>query len=186
MRKLNAFIHVTLDGFFTDAKGDMSWAHRGNDNPEWSKFVAGNAKGGGALVFGRVTYEMMAGYWPSDMARQQNPVVAERMNALPKYVFSRTLKKAAWSNTTVVKDLVAGMKKLKSESGPDLAVLGSGSIVAQLVAAGLLDTLQVVVNPLVLGGGKPLFAGVKKEVALKLTNSRTFGNGKVLLDYAPA
>ena len=163
----------------------MRWAHRGNDNPEWNKFVAGNAQGGGALVFGRVTYEMMAGYWPSAMARQQMPEVAERMNALPKIVFSRTLKKADWSNTTVVKNLIAGAKKLKSGRGPDMAILGSGSIVAQLVAAGLLDGLQLVVNPLVLGRGKPLFAGIRHEVALKLTASRTFGNGKVLLDYAP-
>lgn len=187
MRKLTSFTHVTLDGFFADSNGDMSWAHQGNDNAEWSAFVAGNAQGGGALVFGRVTYDMMAGYWPSPAARQANPVVAERMNALPKIVFSRTLAKASWSNTTLVKgELLGAAKKLKAESGPDMAILGSGSIVAQLAGAGLIDDLQLVVNPLVLGQGKALFAGIEKPLSLKLTKSRTFGNGKVVLWYAPA
>ncbi|HEY4940728.1 MAG TPA: dihydrofolate reductase family protein [Rhizomicrobium sp.] len=187
MRKLSSFTHVTLDGFFADNNSDMSWAHQGNDNAEWSAFVAGNAQGGGALVFGRVTYDMMAGYWPSSAARQANRIVAERMNALPKIVFSRTLAKASWSNTTLVKgELLGAVKKLKAEAGPDMAILGSGSIVAQLAGAGLIDDLQLVVNPLALGKGKALFAGVKKPVSLKLTKSRTFGNGKVVLWYAPA
>src|ERR1700712_298746 len=99
MRKLSAFIHVTLDGCYGAGGDDMSWAHAGSDNPEWQAFVEGNAQGGGVLVFGRVTYEMMAGYWPSPMARQQNPIVAERMNASAKIVFSRGMDKPGWSNT---------------------------------------------------------------------------------------
>ena len=187
MRKLTSFTHVTLDGFYADANSDMSWAQKGNDNDEWREFVAGNASGGGAMVFGRVTYDMMAGYWPSPMARKANPLVAERMNAMQKIVFSRTLAKAEWSNTTLVKsDAVAAMKKLKAGAGPDMAILGSGSIVSQLAEAGLIDELQLVVNPIALGKGKALFAGVKKPVMLKLSKSRVFGNGKVVLWYAPA
>jgi dihydrofolate reductase len=187
MRRLTSFTHVTLDGFFADANGDMSWAHKDTDNEEWGKYVAGNAQGGGCLVFGRVTYQMMAGYWPSDMALKSNPMVARRMNEGPKIVFSRSLGNAAWSNTTLIKtDAVAAMKTLKAEVGPDMAILGSGSIVAQLADAGLIDGVQLVINPIALGKGRSLFGPVDTPVSLKLTDSRAFGNGKVVLSYAPA
>ena len=88
MRKLVVFNMVSLDGFFVDAAGDMSWAHKHDD--EWNSFVSGNASGNGMLLFGRVTYDMMAGYWPSPMALQNSPVVAKGMNEMPKIVFSRT------------------------------------------------------------------------------------------------
>ena len=138
MRKLSSFIQVTLDGCFAGPNGELDWAHKDPDDTEWNAFVTENAKGGGGLLFGRKTYEMMAGYWPTPMAAQQNPVVAERMNALPKFVFSRTLDKASWSNTVVLKgDLVAETRKLKDTIGPDVAILGSGSIVTQLAQKGL-------------------------------------------------
>ena len=99
------FNHVSLDGYFVDKKGEMRWAHK--NDPEWNEFVAGNASGGGVLLFGRVTYELMASYWPTPMAAQHSPVVAEHMNKLQKVVFSRTLDKASWSNTKLVKGDVA-------------------------------------------------------------------------------
>jgi dihydrofolate reductase len=101
MRKLVVFNMVSLDGYFVDASGDMSWAHKHDE--EWNTFVGGNASGNGMLLFGRVTYDMMAGYWPSPMALQNSPVVAKGMNAMPKIVFSRTLDKASWNNTTLLK-----------------------------------------------------------------------------------
>ncbi|MCX5658844.1 MAG: dihydrofolate reductase family protein [Planctomycetota bacterium] len=186
MRKLSAFIQVSLDGLFAGESGDISWAHKPKDDAEWNAFVAGNASGGGALLFGRVTYEMMAGYWPSPMAAKNDPVVAERMNALPKFVVSRTLDKASWRNTTLIKgDLAAEIRKLKQSPGEDIAILGSGSLVAQLLQAGLLDGLQVVVNPLVLGKGRPLFAGVDAKIGLRLARTRAFANGSVVLWYEP-
>ena len=116
MRKLIVFNTVTLDGYFTDAKGDMSWAHK--DDAEWNEFVAGNASGGGTLLFGRVTYELMASFWPTPLALKQYPVVAERMNNLSKVVFSRTLDHASWNNTKLVKgDLATEVRKLKEEAG---------------------------------------------------------------------
>jgi dihydrofolate reductase len=186
MRRLTVFNQVSLDGYFTDANGDMSWAHKGGDNAEWNAFVANNAEQGGALLFGRVTYEMMASFWPTPMAQQMNATVADRMNAMPKYVFSRTLASAAWSNTTLLNGPIAGeMRRLKSEPGPDMTILGSGSIVSQLSHAGLIDGYQVIVNPIVLGGGRTLFDGVDR-LNLTLASSRVFGNGNVLLSYAPA
>jgi dihydrofolate reductase len=185
MRRLTAFDNVSLDGYFVDAHGDMSWAH--SDDPEWNEFVAGNARGGGVLVFGRVTYDMMASYWPTAMAMEQNPAVAAEMNSMPKVVFSRTMERAEWSGTTVMKgDIVEEMRRMKGESGPDMAILGSGTIVAQFAQAGLIDELQIVVHPVVLGGGRTLFEGVTGPVRLTLVGTRAFENGNVLLRYAPA
>ncbi|HEX7669552.1 MAG TPA: dihydrofolate reductase family protein [Polyangiaceae bacterium] len=185
MRKLSVFNQVTVDGYFVDMNGDMSWAHR--DDPEWNAFVQDNASGGGTLLFGRHTYEMMVSFWPTPTAEQMAPVVAERMNALPKVVFSRTLENASWNNTKLVKnEIVAEVRKMKEEPGADLVIFGSGTIVAQFTDAGLIDEYQLVVNPLVLGGGKSMFHGVKTRQPLRRTKTRTFENGNVLLCYEPA
>ena len=185
MRRLSAFEQVSVDGFFTDARGDMSWAHK--QDPEWNEFAASNAKGGGALLFGRVTSEMMAAFWPTPAARESNAAVAEGMNLMPKIVFSRTLGQASWSNTTVVKtDPAAAVRKMKGEPGPDMVILGSGSIVSQLARAGLIDEYQIVVANIVLGKGRTLFEGVKEKIALKRTRTKAFGNGNVVLWYEPA
>lgn len=187
MQKLISFTQVSLDGFFADNQGDMSWAHKRPDDAEWNEFVAGNASGGGTLLFGRVTYEMMASFWPTPMAAQQMPVVAEQMNKLPKVVFSRTLSTATWSNTRLFQsNLVEEVRKLKQEVGTGIAILGSGSLVSQLAAAGLIDEFQVVVNPIALGQGKSLFAGIPQPLQLKLNSSRVFSNGNIVLSYLPA
>jgi dihydrofolate reductase len=184
MRKLVVFNNVSLDGYFVDARGDMSWAHQ--QDAEWGAFTSENASGGGELVFGRVTYDMMAGYWPTAAARQGNPVVAEHMNSLPKVVFSRTLAKADWQNTRLIKgDLAEATRQLKQEPGPGMVILGSGSIVCQLTDARLIDEYQVVVCPVVLGGGRTMFQGVKERLGLTLKRTRAFGNGNVVLWYEP-
>ncbi len=186
MRKLSVFNHVSLDGYFTDTNNDMSFAHKDKPDAEWDAFVAGNASGGGTLVFGRITYDLMAGFWPTPFAAEKFPVVAERMNNLPKIVFSRTLDKASWNNTKLVKgDIAAEVRKMKKEPGEDMVILGSGSIVSQLAQAGVIDEYQIVVNPVVLGKGRTMFEGIKEKILLKLTKTRTFGNGNVLLCYEP-
>jgi dihydrofolate reductase len=185
MRRLIVFNNVSLDGYFADRNGDMSWAHQ--QDAEWRAFAAENAKGEGVLVFGRITYEMMAGFWPTPAASQTFPVLAERMNNLPKIVFSRTLERASWNNTKLVKgDLAAEIRRMKSEPGEGMAILGSGSIVSQLAQEGLIDEYQIAVHPVALGAGRTLFAGVTGRLPLKLTKTRTFGNGNVLLCYEPA
>ena len=186
MRKLVVFDHVSLDGYFVDAHGDMSFAHADPEDAEWNAFVAGNASGGGGrLLFGRVTYEMMASFWPTPMAMETMPVVAEGMNNLQKVVFSRTLKEASWTNTRLVTDDLPGEVRRLKEEGEDMTILGSGSIVSQLTRHGLIDEYQLVVNPIVLGSGRTLFEGIEEKVRLKLTHTRTFGNGNVLLSYEP-
>src|SRR5262252_706516 len=187
MRKLIIFNHVSLDGYFVDANNSMMWAKMGKGDPEWDAFVAENASGDGTLVFGRITYQMMASYWPTPMAVQHDRAVAERMNALRKIVFSRTLDNVSWSNTALVKgDLAAEIRRLKSENGEGMAILGSGTIVSQLAQQGLIDEFQCVINPIVLGQGRTMFEGLKDKLSLKLIKSRTFGNGNVFLSYAPA
>jgi dihydrofolate reductase len=177
------FNSVTVDGYFTDKNNDMSWAHAQSD-PEWDEFVADNAKSGGELMFGRVTYQMMESFWPTPAAAKSFPEVAEGMNTAPKVVFSRTMDKASWNNTRLLKgDLIEEVKNLKKESGDHLVMMGSGSIIAQLAPAGLIDEYQMVVNPLVLGDGRTMFEGVKEKIKLTLTDSRTFKNGNVLLSY---
>lgn len=184
MRKLSVFNSVTLDGYFTGENGDLSWAHGNANDPEWGAFVSGNASGGGMLLMGRITYDMMIRYWPTPAAMQNDPEVARGMNELPKIVFSRTLDEAAWSNTTLVKtDPAAAARELKSQSGPDMTILGSGSIVSQLADAGLIDDYQLVVVPVVIGKGRTMFEGVRGTRQLKLTETRSFRNGNVVLSY---
>jgi dihydrofolate reductase len=182
MGKLNVFEHVTVDGYFVDAKGKIDWAHARADS-EWNEWVAGNARGSeGVMLFGRKTYQLMASYWPTPMATQQSPEVAEGMNSREKVVFSRTLKEATWNNTRLVKrGLASEVKKIKATK--DVVVMGSGTIVAQLADAGLVDQYQLVVNPLALGKGRTLFEGMKKPLSLKLVDERRFKNGNVVLTY---
>jgi dihydrofolate reductase len=133
-----------------------------------------------------VTYELMASFWPTPLAAQSNPIVVERMNSMRKFVFSTTLDSVSWNNTKLLKgDLTTEVRKLKQEPGPNLVVMGSGSVVAQLADAGLIDEYQIVLNPLAVGNGRTLFEGVKRKLPMKLTNSRAFGNGNIVLFYEP-
>jgi dihydrofolate reductase len=185
MPRLSVFNTVSVDGYFTDINNDFRWIHQ-DDDPEFNEFVTGNASGGGVLVFGRKTYEIMASFWPTPAAAAQLPAVAQKMNSSPKVVFSRTLDEASWNNTRLVKgDPVAEVRRLKSEPGEGMVILGSGSIVSQLARAGLIDEYQLVVYPMVLGKGRTLFEGVEEKLPLKLTKSRTFRNGRAFLCYEP-
>lgn len=184
MRKLIVFNSVSLDGYFVDANGDMRWAHR--PDAEWNSFTTENASGGGVLLFGRKTYDLMASYWPTPMAMQKDPVVAEGMNNLSKVVFSKTMDKASWKNTRLVNsDMASEVRKMKEESGDGMAILGSGTIVAQLAQEGLIDEYQIALIPVVLGAGRTMFGSTKHRLNLTLQKTRVFGNGNVVLWYEP-
>jgi dihydrofolate reductase len=115
--EIDRFQYISLDGYFTDADGLIHWAHK--SDPEWNEFTASNASGGGELVFGRKTYDMMAGFGPQHKRWRMFPEVAQGMNNLPKIVFSRSMDKATWQNVRLVKDNIAEeMRKLKSDPGP--------------------------------------------------------------------
>ena len=186
MRRLAVFNNVTLDGYFSGDGGDLSWAHNAAEDAEWNAFVADNASGGGTLLLGRITYELMAGYWPTAAAMKSFPRVAEGMNNLQKVVFSRTLEKASWQRTKLVKgDLAGEVRTMKKEPGDGMVILGSGSIVSQLAREGLIAEYQVVIAPVVLGKGRTMFDGIQRKLTLNRTRTRAFANGNVLLCYAP-
>ncbi len=183
MRRLTVFNLVTLDGYFSGREGDISWH---NVDEEFQELAEAASNSGNTLLFGRVTYELMAGYWPTPRAIKDDPIVARGMNSATKIVFSRTLDHVDWENTRLVKDgMVAEVAKLKQGPGKDLTVLGSGSLVAQLAQARLIDEYQILLNPVVIGEGRSMFEGVKDRFSLKLVRSRTFKNGNVLLVYEP-
>jgi dihydrofolate reductase len=145
MRKLNVFNFITLNGYFQGPNRDISWHKHGVEENEYA--VEG-IKSGSTLLFGRVTYELMASYWPTPHAIKNDPIVAEGMNNADKIVFSRTLKKAEWNNTRLVKDNIAEeIRRMKQLPGTDMTLLGSGSIATQFAQQGLIDEYQVMVDP---------------------------------------
>jgi dihydrofolate reductase len=181
MRKLRVFESISVDGYFTDAHGDMSFAHAGRQDAEFAAWVSGNASAGGELLFGRKTYQMMEAFWPTPLAAQQMPAVAKGMNAARKYVASRTIT-PTWNNAHLLAgDLVKAVRDLKATGGPGIVVLGSGSVAGQLGDAGLVDEYQFVVIPVALGGGRTIFT---KGCPLRLIEQRAFACGNVVVTYA--
>jgi dihydrofolate reductase len=175
---------VTLDGFFEGPNHDISWHHV---DDEFNQFAIEQTSNIGTILFGRVTYELMASYWPTSAAIIDDPIIADLMNNLPKIVFSRTLQKAEWNNTRLVKDHIAEeITRLKGQSGKDLAIFGSANLLSSLIQMDLIDEHRILVNPIVLGSGTPLFQGIKEKLELKLLKTKIFASGNVLLYYQPA
>ncbi|MDR3578160.1 MAG: dihydrofolate reductase family protein [Anaerolineaceae bacterium] len=184
MRKIILFNLITLDGFFAGPNGELDWH---NVDDEFNEFAIDQLDSAGGLIFGRVTYQMMASYWPTPASIADDPVVAGKMNEIPKIVFSNTLDKADWSNTRLVKGhVVEEISKLKQQPGKDFYIFGSADLAATFIQNGLIDEYRIIVNPIVLGGGLPLFKDLKDRLNLKLIKTRTFHSGNVLLYYEPA
>src|SRR5215217_45197 len=183
MRKVFLFNMTTLDGFFEGPDRDINWHHT---DDEFNEFAINQLNETGTLLFGRVTYQMMASYWPTESAIKDDPIVAGLMNSLPKIVFSKTLDQAEWNNSRVVKENVAAeVLKLKEQSGKDIAIFGSSDLAVTLVENGLIDEYRIIVNPVFLGQGTPLLKGIKDKIELKLLEAKVFKSGNVLLYYAP-
>ena len=184
MRKVFLFMMVTLDGFFEGPGHDIDWH---NVDEEFNEFAINQLNDVDMLLFGRVTYEGMASFWPTPFAKENDPIIAEMMNTTPKIVFSKTLEKAEWQNTRLVKENVAEeIAKLKQQPGKDLAIFGSSDLAVSLIQMGLLDELRIMVNPVVLGNGKPLLKGIHDKLNLKLLKTMPFRSGNVLLYYQPS
>ncbi len=183
MRKVFLFNLVTLNGFFEGPNQDISWHHV---DEEFNEFAVNQLHEIGTLLFGRVTYHLMASYWPTELAKTDDPTVAGLMNDMPKIVFSKTLDKAEWSNSRLVKgDPAAEVSKLRQHSGKDIAVFGSSNLAVTLAEHDLIDEYRILVNPVFLGEGTPLLKGIKSNIELKLLQARAFKSGNVLLSYAP-
>ena len=183
MRKLSVYNFLTLNGFYKGVSEDISWHKHGQEEGEYAADSAGAAN---ILLFGRVTYEMMAGFWPTPMAMDLNPVLATEMNRSEKIVFSRTLTKADWNNTRLISgNIIEEVRKMKLTAGPDMTILGSGSIVTQFADARLIDAYQFMIDPVAIGQGTPVFEGLQQRLELRLTSSRIFRSGVALLEYEP-
>ncbi len=181
MRKVIASEMITLDGFFAGPNGEIDWFAY---NKEIEKYGIELARIVDTILFGRVTYEMMASYWPSASAATNDQIVIDQMNNSPKIVFSKTLQKAEWKNTRVIEEVDAEeILEIKKQPGKNLVIYGSGSIVSTFANLGLIDEYHLFVNPIALGKGKPLFKDLKDRHKLKLLKTQAFSNGVVLLHY---
>jgi dihydrofolate reductase len=180
MAKLIMWNLMTLDGFVEGLNRDISW-HFDVWGEELERLSIEQGKSAGGLMFGRVTYELMANHWPSATGE-----VADFMNALPKYVFSRTLKRSDWNNTRMFDaDVLDTVARLKRESAKDILLFGSADLAAHLIPHRLIDEFRIAVNPIVLGAGTPLFKQGER-VKLELLDSRALSTGIVILRYQPA
>lgn len=183
MKQLFVFIMVSLDGYHEGPNHDLDWH---NVDAEFNDFAAAQLDEADTLIFGRHTYELMAGFWPTERARATDSVVAGKMNATPKLVVSNTIKSAGWAGTTVLgADFVAELRKRKAAPGKSLAILGSSNLCVSLLEAGLIDDVRLMYNPVLLGRGRPVFAGLTPAVKLELTATRSFKSGNVLHHYRP-
>lgn len=172
---------VTTNGFFEGPGHDLSW-HNAN-NAEFQKFAIENLANTDTLIFGRTTYDMMASYWPTEMGSADDDETAKYMSATRKVVFTHRPLDNEWQNVETSDDVVGKMTALKNETGGEISVLGSSNLCVTLLREGLLDELRIMVNPLAIAAGTPLFDGIDKQYDFNLTETRTFDNGNVLLTY---
>jgi len=202
-RRIVVFERVSADGYFTTQDGDgrLDWAVQ---DPEVDQLGVAGIPSVDTILFGRKTYEMFAAFWPRVAAAApgvpadphgrgqpsrptENRAFASVLDESPKLVFSRTLERPTWKNTRVLRELdpreIAAWKR---QPGKDMIVFGSGSIVSELTRHGLVDEYQLVVSPVLLGGGRPLVSGVAERARLALLEARAFRSGNVLLRYARA
>ena len=182
MRKLFSFNMVTLDGFFEGPNGEIDWHNA--DNQEFNEFAIEQTSAVDTLLFGRKTYHIMASYWPTETAISADPLIADLMNRLSKIVFSRTLESVDWNNTRLVRENAQQeVQNLKMQPGKDMAIFGSANLISSLME--VIDEHRVMVNPILLGQGNPLFKKSAHQTKLRLVDSRTFDSGNVLLSYQP-
>jgi dihydrofolate reductase len=182
MSKIVAFNMVSANGIFERGPWGIDW-HR--VDAEFNDFANRQLDSLDTLLFGRVTYEGMAGYWSSAEAIARDPEVAQRMNAKPKIVFSRTLEKAAWQNTRIARDAAAEVAQLRATPGGEAAIFGSSDLVVGLSDLRLIDEYRTMIAAVAIGDGRPYLHGLTRDLGLRLLDVRRFGNGNVLLSYAP-
>jgi dihydrofolate reductase len=183
MRKVIFQMLISVDGYFEGPAREIDWH---NVDDEFYQYAIEFLNTLDTLLFGRVTYELMSGYWPTEAALANNPVLASKMNRITKVVFSRTLNKAEWSNTSLIReDIAEKVEELKKMPGKDIAIFGSSDLGVALISSGLIDELIIIVNPVVLGKGKTIFRGMNKKLNLTLLGTRVFRSGNIMLHYAP-
>jgi dihydrofolate reductase len=187
MRKIFLFMMVSLDGYFEAPGHDLSWHHV---DEEFNDFAQAQMKEADTILFGRRTYQLMESYWPTKSALEDDPEVAQLINNTLKIVVSKSLEKVSetkiWKHVRLITNKAEDqIRNLKKEKGGDIILLASSNLCVSLLEWNLLDEIRLMVNPVVIGKGTPLFEGLKDKLNLKLTKSRNFANGNVLLTYIP-
>lgn len=170
---------MSLDGFFEGEHNDIRW-HKVDD--EFNAFALAQLEHASHLVFGRMTYELMAQYWPTNQAKSDDPAIAKRMNEMVKIVCSHTLSTSDWHNTYICQNLDE-LSSFKNQAGKDILVLGSANLCKTLIQHKLIDLYRVMINPVILSKGNPLFQNLSTELNLKLVNCKSFKSGNILVEY---
>lgn len=189
MRKIVLTEWVSLDGYTADRDNQMGFVGESFDD-EMGRYEGTIINTGDTLLLGRATYDSFAGSWPlvpDDPTRSEpEKEYARALNAMRKIVVSKSLESADWAGSEIVRSIdPAFFEQLKAQDGKDILIYGSASIVSQLTELGLIDEYQVLVHPVVLGGGKALFGGVTDTRRLRLVSAQPFESGVVLLTYQP-
>jgi dihydrofolate reductase len=191
MRRLFLFMMVSLDGYFEGPNHDLSWHVV---DQEFNRFAVEQLKQIGALLFGRVTYELFEDYWPKagrdPTTSREDLAIAHMIGDVEKIVFSKTLADVketdGWKNVRLIREAQPEeINRLKQLSGKDIAIFGSNELATNLFRMGLIDELRIMVNPVVIGNGNPLFRGASDRVKLNLVRTKTFRSGNVLHYYRP-
>lgn len=186
MKKIVQFQHISLDGFVAGPNGEMNWIHV---DEEIFDYVGASIKASNTAIYGRVTYEMMEGYWPT-AADQPNASKHDIEHArwyknVNKVVLSRSMKGRDIPNTKIISEDISGQfRQLKEGEGPDMIIFGSPSATHSLMHEGLIDKFWFFVNPVLLGKGIPAFKNIEHLTQLQLTNSKPFSSGVVCLNYS--
>jgi dihydrofolate reductase len=198
MRRIIAFNRVTADGYFTGPDGNLNWVVPDKELDRAAAEEVGRS-GTDTILLGRRTYQLFEAFWPRALddsptspnphdAAQRSPemrAMAIMLNETPKVVFSRTLKEVTWKNSRLIHEFdPRAVEAMKKQSGKDMIVFGSGSIVSQLTQHSLVDEYQFVISPILLGSGRPLVSGVSISPRLDLLEAKTYPSGNVMLRYA--
>ncbi len=182
MRKIIVLSYLSLDGF-TGSNSDANWIVWDDSVNEYYKETQRTTD---TVLFGHASFDALKNYWSTPKASAEDPEMIEYINQTKKIVFSKTLKKADWNNSTVLPEIVPGeIAAMKKESGKDILIIGSGSVVSQMENAGLIDEYRFIIIPVALGDGKPYFQKLDDKLNLKLLETKSFACGNMLLRYQP-
>jgi dihydrofolate reductase len=179
-------MHVSLDGFAADANSGLGWISYDSEMQQYADGIVATV---GSPVYGRITYELMAGYWPTILddpdASERDKAHAQWVDKATKIVFSKTMQKAEWNNSIVINDNIAEeINKLKQLPGKDLVIFGSPGLAHSFMELDLIDEYQLTVNPVLLGSGIPAFHNIKNKTNLKLVKATSLKNGVLTLHYS--
>ena len=182
MRKIIVSNLITIDGYFEGINQDLSWFITDND---FFDFAVKQLDEVDTILFGRITYQQMAAFWPDAKADDAAmAAIKEKMNSLQKIVFSKTLENAEWNNSRIITEHITDeIIKLKQQPGKDMVIFGSGTLVSELTHLKLIDEYRLIINPVILGNGNPLFKSINEKVNLRLINMKVLDSGSVIMYY---